>query len=64
MEERLIKFFKWDHLPPHLQEVSKSFADLAITIVAKVPAGPERTLALRALWESKNLAVAAVAIPL
>lgn len=28
-----LKYFKYDHLPEHLQKVSKPFAELAATIV-------------------------------
>ena len=61
--ERMLKLFKFDHLPEHLQAVSKPFSDLAHHLVEIVPAGPERTVALRKLLESKDAAVRAVAIP-
>ncbi len=31
--EHIMQFFAFEHLPPHLQEVSKPFADLARSIV-------------------------------
>lgn len=46
------------HLPPHLAEVSKPFADLAQTLLA-LPRNPERTVALRKLLEAKDAAVRA-----
>ncbi len=57
--EHIEQFFAWDHLPPHLQEISKRFADLAGTIVLTLPRNPERTVALRKLLEAKDAAVRA-----
>lgn len=61
--DRMLKFFKFDHLPPHLQEVSRPFHELAEGIIATCPAGAERTVALRKLLEAKDAAVRSVAIP-
>lgn len=58
-DEPLLRFFKYDHLPTHLQGVSKPFYNLAFTIVAKVNRNPERTVALRKLLEAKDCAVRA-----
>lgn len=49
--------FRYSHLPPHLQEVSRPFYDLATKLVDTLPPSAEATLALRSLWEAKNLAV-------
>lgn len=54
----VLQFFRYDHLPPHLQERSKPFADLAV-IVASGPTNPETTVALRKLLEAKDAAVRA-----
>ncbi len=59
MEERMMRWFKYDHLPPALQAVSKPFCELAEHVVATIPAGAERTVALRKLLESKDAAVRA-----
>ena len=56
----LLQFFTYDHLPSHLQEVSKPFCDLAQHIVATLPSNPERTVALRKLLEAKDCAVRAL----
>jgi hypothetical protein len=56
--EHIMQFFAYDHLPPHLQEVSKLFAQLADQIMG-LPRNPERTVALRKLLESKDAAVRA-----
>lgn len=58
-EEPIMQFFAYEHLPSHLQEVSKPFGDLASQIVTVLPRNPERTVALRKLLESKDAAVRA-----
>lgn len=57
--EQLLQFFTYEHLRPQLRAVSQPFAELAATIVATVPAGPERTVCLRKLLEAKDCAVRA-----
>lgn len=57
--ERMLRWFDFEHLPPDLREVSAPFGVLALALVAKLPAGPERTVALRKLLESKDAAVRA-----
>lgn len=57
--EYLMQFFKYEHLPEHLQSVSKPFGELAKTIIDKLPKNPERTTALRKLLEAKDCAVRA-----
>jgi hypothetical protein len=56
--EHILQFFAYAHLPAHLQEVSKPFAEQADRIMA-LPRNPERTVALRKLLESKDAAVRA-----
>lgn len=58
--EYLLQFFSYGHLPPHMQEVSKPFSDLANLIVETCPRNPERTTALRKLLEAKDCAVRAL----
>jgi hypothetical protein len=55
----LLQFFAYEHLPAHLQEHSKPFAELAQKLVETLPANPERTTALRKLLEAKDCAVRA-----
>ena len=62
-EERMLKWFEFDHLPEHLQPVSAGFWDLAHSICALVEPGPERTVALRKLLEAKDAAVRAKVHP-
>jgi hypothetical protein len=59
MEERMLKWFEFSHLPPHLQEVSARFSALASEMVGWIEPGPERTVALRKLLEAKDAAVRA-----
>lgn len=57
----LLKYFRYEHLPEHLREVSKPFGLLA-QLLATSPAlvdPAERTVALRKLLESKDAAVRA-----
>ena len=61
--ERMLKLFAYEHLRADLQLVSAPFAALAHLIAERIPAGPERTVALRKLLEAKDAAVRAVAIP-
>lgn len=62
-EDRMLQWFKYAHLPEHLQEISRPFHELATRIVETVPAGPERTVALRKLLEAKDAGVRAVVCP-
>lgn len=59
MDEPILQYFAWSHLPAHLQEVSKPFGILAADIVADLPRNPERSVALRKLLEAKDAAVRA-----
>jgi hypothetical protein len=61
--ERMLKFFRYEHLRADLQPHSQPFAELAQHIVATVPAGPDRTVALRKLLEAKDATVRAIANP-
>lgn len=55
----LNQFFEYEHLPDHLQAVSKKFALLAAEL-QDLPDNPEKTTALRKLLEAKDCAVRAV----
>jgi hypothetical protein len=61
--ERLLAAFRFNHLQPALQVYSVPFFNLAYWIAANLPAGFERTVALRKLLEAKDAAVRAAAIP-
>jgi len=58
--ENLLQFFAYQHLPAHLQVVSKPFGDLARSLAAELPRNPESTVALRKLLEAKDCAVRSV----
>ena len=62
-EDRMMKWFNFDHLPEHLQAVSKPFHDMAVTMNHFIQPGPERTVAFRKLLEAKDAAVRAVVNP-
>ena len=62
-DERMLGWFTYAHLPPHLQTVSAMFERLATFVAGYVESGPERTVALRKLLESKDAAVRAVVKP-
>jgi hypothetical protein len=58
--ENIMQYFTYAHLPAHLQEVSKPFCDMAAVMIGTLPRGPERSVALRKLLESKDAAVRAL----
>ena len=62
-EERMLKWFEFEHLPEHLKVVSIKFYELACSLCALVAPGPERTTALRKLLEAKDAAVRGVVHP-
>ena len=59
MDEPILQFFAYAHLPAHLQAISEPFGKMAENIVATLPRNPERTVALRKLLEAKDCAVRA-----
>lgn len=62
-EVKILRFFAYEHLPQHLQLVSKPFGDLANKLCVEIQAGAERSVALRKLLEAKDAAVRAVVHP-
>lgn len=60
MNDHIMQFFAYAHLPPHLQEASAPFCELAKQMVDTLPRNPERTVALRKLLEAKDAAVRAL----
>ncbi len=55
--DEIMEFFEYTHLPPFLQEVSRSFCHLAESMVKDLPRCAERTAGLRKLLEAKDCAV-------
>jgi hypothetical protein len=60
MNEPILQFFSYTHLPTPLAAVSKPFCELAESLVLTLPRNPERTVALRKLLEAKDAAVRAI----
>ena len=56
---RMLKWFKFAHLPAHLQEVSAPCADLAAQIDKALPESAEKTAGMRKLLEAKDCFVRA-----
>lgn len=54
----ILRYFEYRHLPPKLQVISEPFCGLARHL-ADILDGPELTVALRKLLESKDAAVRA-----
>jgi hypothetical protein len=55
----IARFFDWQHLPPHLQSISRECYNLADSMVNQLPDGPELTTGLRKLLEAKDCFVRA-----
>lgn len=56
---RLLRFFKWAHLPPELQAISKPCGELAELVDKTLPDGSEKTAGLWKLLEAKDCFVRA-----
>ena len=59
MQNPIMKYFEYAHLPAHLQTVSKPFGDLAAEMNETLPDGPEKSAGLRKLLEAKDCMVRA-----
>jgi len=59
MARDILRYFEFEHLPPHLGRVSAKFYELAQFIDSELPETAESTTALRKLLESKDAAVRA-----
>ncbi|MFF2228616.1 hypothetical protein ACFVV7_35445 [Streptomyces globisporus] len=61
----IMRYFQFAHLPEQLQAVALPFSKLAYDLYTTLPAGPELSVALRKLLESKDAAVrAALDLPM
>jgi hypothetical protein len=58
MNEPMMQFFKWEHLPEKLQNVSRPFQAIAMQML-ELPNNPERKEMFRKLLEAKDCAVRA-----
>lgn len=59
MATSIMKYFKYSHLPKHLQEVSKPIGELAKLMNESLPDGAEKRAGLRKLLEAKDCLVRA-----
>ncbi|MFB8763827.1 hypothetical protein [Nocardiopsis alba] len=55
----MLRFFAFEHLPPHLRDVSRRFSELAHWVHHALPPSAETTTALRKILEAKDAAVRA-----
>jgi hypothetical protein len=54
---KMLRWFEYEHLPEHLQPVSRIFHDAAHAIVEQGADGAELSTALRKLLEAKDAGV-------
>ena len=54
----ILRHFAWEHLPPHLAEISRPICELARDMASKLD-GAELTAGLRKLLEAKDCLVRA-----
>ena len=59
MNNPIMKYFSYSHLPPNLQQVSKSICEVANELNELLPDGPEKSAGLRKLLEAKDCFVRA-----
>lgn len=59
MPSTTIQFFEYEHLPKHLQEISKPLYELAHLLEDTLPDGPEKSAGMRKLLEAKDCFVRA-----
>lgn len=59
MATPIMKYFAYEHLPAHLQEVSKPICELAKLMDEMLQDGPEKSVGLRKLLEAKDALVRA-----
>lgn len=50
----VLRHFRFDHLPAHLQAISRPCAELAIAMADQLPEGPDLTCGLRELLAAKD----------
>lgn len=64
MDNPIMQYFEYEHLPTKLREVSKPICELAKEMNASLPDGPEKSAGLRKLLEAKDCLVrASLSIP-
>lgn len=55
----IMQYFSYEHLPEHLQAISKPFCEVANWMKDELPMNPELSAGLRKLLEAKDCAVRA-----
>lgn len=55
--QHLLKQFRYEHLPPSLQQISKPVHDLAHSMAELLQSGPELSVGLRHLLDGKDALV-------
>lgn len=55
----ILRFFAYEHLPPHLQAISRPACELAHTMAQSLPPCAETSAGLRRLLEAKDAFVRA-----
>lgn len=55
----ILRYFTYAHLRPELADISSRYSLIANWVERALPAGPEKSVALRKLLESKDAAVRA-----
>lgn len=55
--EEISKYFSYEHLPPHLQNVSRPLCEVARQLHDLVPAGPQKDIAMQKIMEAKDAVV-------
>lgn len=59
MENPILKYFEYAHLPEHLQAISKDICEIAKKMDELLPNGAEKSAGLRKLLEAKDCFVRA-----
>lgn len=59
MATNVDKYFVYDHLPEHLQVISRPFSELLHLLDEAVPDGPEKSAGARLLLQAKDCYVRA-----
>lgn len=59
-KDRNLQYFKYEHLPSHLQSISKPFGDLARKMIEELPSNRQREIMIEKLLEAKDAAVRAM----
>jgi len=59
MNNPIMQYFEYDHLPEQLQEISKPLCDLANKLDRRLANSPEKEVGMRKLLEAKDAFVRA-----